>query len=102
MDQSRLKIFKVNPFYTVIICLATVFISLQLYILTNVGTKGQELANIRNQQSQIKVENEILKARILELRSNQVVIAGLDGKVKVEPKNIAIINPEEFNISAQY
>jgi len=101
MEKSSFNRIKSNPLVVFIFILLSIFISLQLFLLTNVGTKGQELSNIRNNQSKIKVENEILKARILELRSNQVVISGLDGKVKVEPKNIAIINAEEFNISAQ-
>jgi len=102
MEQSNLKKFKDNPVVFCVVTLLAIYISMQLYLLTSVGAKGQDLANIRNQQSKIKVENEILKARILELRSNQEVIAGLQGKIKVEPKSIAIIKPEEFNVAAQY
>jgi hypothetical protein len=101
MEQSRLNTIKNNPIVFCVFVLLTVYVSLQLFLLTSVGSKGQDLANIRNQQGQIKVENEILKAKILELKSNQVVISGLEGKVKIEPKNIAIIKPEEFNIAAQ-
>ena len=101
MEQPRHNRIKANPFVVFILLLTSIFVSLQLYLLTNVGTKGQELARILSQQSQIKVENEILKARILELKTNSVVISGLEGKVNITPKSIAIINPDEFNISAQ-
>lgn len=81
--------------------LTAIFVIMQLYLLTNVGTKGEELSNIRNEQKAIRVENEMLKAQVLELRSNQVVLSGLETRAQVEAKRISVIDPEEFNVAAQ-
>ena len=83
-----------------IFSLVLLFIIIQLFMLTNVGTKGKELSDIRNKQNELKIENEILKAKIMELRSNKLVLEGLstDDKLKqIEPR---MLDPNEFNISA--
>lgn len=101
MEANYFTYLKTRLFTISCIILAVVYVTLQLYLLTNVGTKGEELSSIRNQQKAIKVENEILKAQVLELRSNQVVLDGLESRSEVETKKIAIIDPEEFNVAAQ-
>jgi hypothetical protein len=77
-----------------------VFVIMQLYLLTNVGTKGQELSDIRNQQNEIKIENEILKAKILELRSNKVVLEGLAYDDELQQKELRSLDPDALSISA--
>lgn len=94
--QLKRRFFSVS-----IIILVTGFVVIQLYLLTNVGTKGEELSKIRSEQNSIKVENEILKAKVLELRSNQEVLSELDTRSDVVAKKISVIDPEEFNIAAQ-
>jgi len=64
------------------------------------GTKGQELNDIRTQQSNLKIENEILKAKILELRSNKVVLEGLAGDDNLKQKELKMIDPDTLSISA--
>lgn len=64
------------------------------------GTKGQELSDIRTQQSNLKIENEILKAKILELRSNKVVLEGLAGDDNLKQKDLKLIDPDTLSISA--
>ena len=74
---------------------------MQLYLLTSEGTKGQELNSIRVEQNQIQVENEMLKAKVMQLRSNQMVLTGLEQRATVEQKSLTVIDPEKFNIAAQ-
>lgn len=101
MEANYFAYLKTRFFSISIPSLVAVFVVLSLYLLTNVGTKGEELSYVRNQQKAIKVENEILKAKVLELRSNQEVLAGLESRAKVETKKIAVIDPIEFNVAAQ-
>lgn len=82
--------------------LLSVFAGLQLYILSNLGTKGQELSDIKYSQNIFKVENEILKAKVLALKSNQAVLEGLTNHVEVGVKPINFLSPDLNNISAQF
>ena len=91
---------KFNIWILTIGLLLIVAVSSQLFILSTVGTNGQQLSDIRSQQNQLKVENEILKAQILELRSNKVVLEGLSEDKNLQQKNIVFLNPDELNISA--
>lgn len=91
---------KLNIWFFTLGLLTVIFISAQLFILSTVGTNGQQLSDIRGQQNELKVENEILKAQILELRSNKVVLEGLSEDKNLQQKNIVFLNPDELNIAA--
>lgn len=91
---------KFNTLLFTIGLLLIILISAQLFVLTSVGIKGQELSMMRNSQNQLKVENEILKAKILELRSNKVVLEGLSNDNNLQQKNINFLNPDDLSISA--
>ena len=101
MEQSN-KNLKRNYFLFICFCLLSVFVFLQLAFLTNLGTKGQELSDIKSSQSIIKIENEILKAKVLAAKSNQAVLNGLNNHVNVEVKAINYLNPDVNIISSQY
>jgi len=98
MDQLN-RPSKHNYFIIIFLILISVFVVLQLYILSSLGTKGQELSDIKTSQSTIKVENEILKAKVLALKSNQAVLEGLNNNVKVEVKPINFLSPDINNIA---
>lgn len=83
-----------------VIVLVLVFIVIQLFMLTNVGTKGKELSDIRSRQNELKIENEILKAKIMELRSNKLVLEGLSTDEKLRQIEPRLIDPDELKISA--
>jgi hypothetical protein len=101
MNNSHLHRIRRNYFVISFVVLIVISITLQLYLLTNVGTKGEELNNILNEQTQIKVQNEILKAKIMQLRSNQMVLDGLAQDPNIVAKQLILINPDELNIAAQ-
>ena len=101
MEQPN-RVSKHNYFLMIFFILVFIFAGLQLYILSNVGTKGQELSNIKSSQSAIKIENEILKAKVLALKSNQAVLDGLSNHVNVEVKAINFLSPDLNNIAAQF
>jgi hypothetical protein len=101
MNNLHLRRLGRNYFLTGFMVLIALFVVLQLYLLTNVGTKGEQLSLIRREQSQIKIENEILKAKIMQLRSNQVVLDGLAENPDIVARGVVLIDPDELNIAAQ-
>jgi len=102
MGQSNILQPKHNYFIKIFLFLLFVVIAMQLYILSSIGTKGEELSYIKNTQSNIKIENEILKARVMALKSNQAVLEGLDDHVEVITKPINFLDPLTNPISAQF
>ena len=92
---------KHNYFIILVLFLAAVFVTMQLYILSNLGTKGEELSLIKNSQNTIKIENEILRARVLALKSNQAVLDGLNNHSEVVIRPLNFLNPDLNNIAAQ-
>jgi Tfp pilus assembly protein PilO len=101
MEQSNIQDPKHNLFFKVLFILILSLVVIQLAILSDVGTKGERLGQIKNSQSLIKVENEILKAKVMALKSNQAVLDGLNNHVDVITKPINFIDPEVAKISAQ-
>ena len=99
MNNLHLSGLTRNNWIISAILLVGILIFMQLYLLSNMGTKGQELNDIRTKQSNLKIENEILKAKILELRSNKVVLEGLAGDDKLKQKDLKLIDPDALSIS---
>jgi hypothetical protein len=83
---------RVNWITIVPLSLVIFFFSFQLYVLTNVGDKGEKITQLKRQQAELKIDNEIMRAKIMELQTNQAVIGPLNEKVKVERKNINVID----------
>jgi hypothetical protein len=77
------------------------FIAIQLYVLTSVGTQGEKLSQVRQQQSEVKIQNEIIKARILELQSNPRIQETVTQKLQLNPAEVIYLEPEPDLISAQ-
>ena len=83
---------KINWFTIIPLTLISFFFVFQLYVLTNVGDNGQKITQLKNKQSELKIQNEILKAKILDLQTDQAVVLPLTEKVKVEKKAINVID----------
>ncbi|MCA9383176.1 hypothetical protein KC909_02315 [Candidatus Dojkabacteria bacterium] len=80
--------------------LLIIFVVLQLYILTSVGTQGERVSQVRNEQAEIKIENEITRAKILELQSNGAVAETVEN-LQMNPATVKYIDINYQNISAQ-
>src|SRR3972149_5435288 len=99
--MSQVKTKPNNKILLIIfVSLIVLFIALQLYTLSSVGTKGEQVSYLKRKQSEVKIENEIRKAQILELQSNQAVLTGLVDKIPLQEKNIISIDPDFTKISA--
>ena len=101
MGQSNNPSPKHGLFLKIFIILLLTGVVMQLYILSSIGTKGEDLSVIKNSQSIIRVENEILKAKVMALKSNQAVLDGLNNHIEVVTKPINFLDPQTAKISAQ-
>lgn len=86
--------------FSILTIMLILFVALQLYTLSNIGTKGEQVSNLKKREAEIKIENEIKRAHILELQSNQAVLNGLNEKINLVPKNIISIDSSETSVSA--
>jgi len=77
------------------------FIVIQLSVLTTVGTQGEKISDIRKQQAEIKIQNEIARAKILELQSNPRIQETVSQKLQLQPVHTVYLDPENRLISAQ-
>ena len=83
----------------IFIFLVILFVILQLYTLSSVGTKGEKVSELKRKQSEVKIENEIKRAKILELQSNMSVLNNLTTKITLEEKNIISIDTNNSDLS---
>lgn len=67
------------------------FFAFQLFVLSNVGDKGEKITALKREQTSLKIENEIIRAKIMELQTSQSVVEPLTSMVKVERKNVNVI-----------
>ena len=72
--------------------LLAVFVAFQLFVLSNVGDKGEKITALKRMQSNLQIENEIYRAKIMELQTSQSVVVPLSEMVKVEKKSVNIID----------
>jgi len=83
--QSNSKIL----LYTLVI-LIVLFIGLQLYVLTNVGTEGEKVSQIKQEQTRLRIENEIKQAEILKLQSRKEILTSIENLDMKETEVIMI------------
>src|SRR5689334_1042230 len=100
-DFFGLKKLYNNLFLIIFLTLIGIFVVLQLYVLTTVGPQGEHLTYLRNKEEEIKIATEVKTASILKLQSNQAVMEAIADRVQLEPKKVTMINPDQFNISAE-
>jgi len=63
----------------VLFVLLIIFIGFQLYILTTVGVQGETISGLRSRQAELKIENEIKRAKVLELQSTGSIEDTVEG-----------------------
>lgn len=83
------------------IILVLLFIAIQLYVLSTVGTQGEKVSTLRDAQAEIKIENEILRARISELQSTQEIRKTANEHLQMRPAQVVYVDAGEFYVAAQ-
>ncbi|KXK08693.1 MAG: hypothetical protein QY330_00545 [Candidatus Dojkabacteria bacterium] len=84
-----------------IFTLVALFIIIQLYVLSSVGTQGEKVKYLRDMQAQVKIENEILRASIANLQSSQEISKTASEHLRMQPAQVVYIDLGQYNISAQ-
>ncbi len=86
-------------FYTLTF-LIVVFIGAQLFVLTNVGTHGERLNQIRAEQTNLRIENEIKQAEISKLQSRKEILGSIEN-LGMKESEVIIINKEVLSAEAK-
>ena len=86
-------------FYTLTF-LIVVFIGAQLFVLTNVGTHGERLNQIRAEETNLRIENEIKQAEISKLQSRKEILGSIEN-LGMKESEVIIINKEVLSAEAK-
>lgn len=92
---------KLNSYLgTLIIVLAVLYVGTQVVVTSMVGTKSEEIDNVRQEKAELRLENEILTSKIdgaksLDNAKDLAEKAGLEGKnvnflEKTDGNNVAL------------
>ncbi|MEI7579674.1 MAG: hypothetical protein WCJ58_06635 [bacterium] len=100
--KSKLQIFNIfqgNILLKVLFTILIIFIVFQLYVLTTVGTQGEKVSALRLQQSELKIENEIKRAQIMQLQSSNLIQETVSS-LKMSQVSVEYIDPELMQVNA--
>lgn len=86
--QSNSKIL----LYT-LVSLVVLFIGMQLFVLTRVGTQGERVNQIKQEQTRLRIENEIKQAEVLKLQSRKEILSSIDN-LDMKEAEVVLINKE--------
>lgn len=81
--------------------LIIVFMAMQLHILTSVGTQGQKVSELRRLQAEVKLQNEIKRARVQELQASSEIKETATTRLQMEPAAVIIIDDSLLQATAQ-
>ncbi|MFQ5493215.1 MAG: hypothetical protein ACE5DX_03590 [Candidatus Dojkabacteria bacterium] len=99
--KPKKKTKKRNLLLKIFLSLIVAFIATQLFVLSSVGTQGEKVSMLRQAQADIKIQNEIKRAQILQLKSNNVIRDTATDRLLMKKSSVKYINPEIKKISAQ-
>lgn len=99
MNNKTQKKRKGSSLMTILISLVIVFVVVQLYVLTTVGTRGEEISSIRAEQATLKIETEIVRAQIHDLKSNSAISETIEN-LQMTPTSVKYIEQDILQISA--
>ncbi|CAG1022569.1 hypothetical protein DOJK_01755 [Patescibacteria group bacterium] len=86
--KSKKDFHKLNRILTIlIVALFIVYVGLQMVVTSMVGTKSEEIDNVRAQKAELRLENEILTSKIDGARSLDNA-KDLQEKSNLETKNV--------------
>ncbi len=79
-----------------IIILSVSYIGLQIFVTSSVGTKSEEIDKVRAEKVQLRLENEILTAKIDKSKSLEN-IKDVAEKFKLKNKNVKFLEEPKFD-----
>lgn len=82
-----------------IILLVIVFFVVQFYMTSKIGTSNAAIEQIRNEKNALRLENEILSAKVDEAKSLSNISKTAE-ELKLEPKNVQEIPAASGNVAS--
>ncbi len=76
-----------------LLTLIVLFIGMQLFILTRVGTQGESVNQIKQEQTRLRIENEIIQAKILNLQSRKEILSSIDN-LNMKEAEVVLVNKD--------
>lgn len=76
-----------------LLTLIVLFIGMQLFILTRVGTQGERLNQVKQEQTRLRIENEIIQAKILNLQSRKEILSSIDN-LNMKEAEVVLVNKD--------
>lgn len=76
-----------------LVSLVVLFIGMQLYVLTRVGTQGEKVNQIKQEQTRLRIENEIKQAEVLKLQSRHEILSSIDN-LDMKEAEVVLINKD--------
>ncbi len=76
-----------------LLSLIVLFIGMQLYVLTKVGTQGEKVNQIKQEQTRLRIENEIKQAEVLKLQSRSEILSSIEN-LDLKEAEVVLINKD--------
>ena len=97
----KLKIGKIQRRLVMILAsMVLLFITAQFIILSVVGVKGDTLSQIKTGQEDQRIQNEILRARILDAKVSSRIRAEMEENLNMNVKSVKVIDAETGQVTA--
>lgn len=94
MTESKITKIQLNQtkiWMGIFILLIVSFVVMQLYTLSSIGTQGEKVSFLRSRQANVKVENEILRAKIRELQSTDNIIDTATDRLQMNSADVTYL-----------
>jgi len=96
-QNKSISFNKLNSYLgTLIIVLAVLYVGTQVLVTSMVGTKSEEIDNVRQEKAELRLENEILTSKIDGSKSLDNA-KDLAQKAGLENKNVNFLEKTEGN-----
>lgn len=95
--NEKLNFNNVNNKLTLLIIIVTfVYIAVQVFVTSNVGTKSEEIDHVRTEKAQLRLENEILTSKIDQAKSLEVA-KDIRNEFELENKEVHFLVEQNKN-----
>ena len=94
LNNKKINLKSLNKnLIVMIIILALFYVGLQVFVTSLVGTKSEEIDRVRQEKAQLRLENEILSAKIDSARSIENTKAVVS-KLNLQNKNVNFLEEQ--------
>lgn len=96
--QKKLNISEIERYVAITMgALVVLFIIAQFVVLDLAGIHGPEITNLRQEQEELKLDNDLKRAKINELKTSQNIKSYAEESLGLVQKNVEIIEVTNNN-----